>query len=746
MAERVRHNPDPNAQDSAFVGGSKEGLPDQWAFTTEKNGVSPPKANILDAWESIEQRGPDKFMYLAFARGGPGTRRERAASVFLTFELNHDGRLWTNEAGAQIPCRRTGDMLISYQAEGSDFEVIVQRWVTTSYDPATGCARAGHLEGYSGMTDGTDAQGAINDAAITNRLPGFYEEEGTVPRERFGESALNLTRILGAGFEDRCMAFSSIWMHSRSSTSEQANMQDYLAPTALPVRTCSASGVKFFDSDADGVRDGDEPGVEHFEVWADYDSDGARDAEEPFAVTDKQGQYVIYDIRPPAGTYTLREKPHAGSPAVSPNWRCSFPHAGTPGGGAAFPGGQLSCGWGPINVMSTPNATGKDFGNWFPAQLTVEKVLGPAGAPGAFDLLVGDGVVLPAAVNGSRQTVEVPPDTYTVSERPAGTTNAADFQSSVWCRRTVSRVGRLRTGTVSDQLELAAGQRGTCTFINLYDPPPPGPAVPLLVIRKTGPGTATAGETLSYSLLVVNLGEVAFPAGDVTVTDETCDDPPQISSKQDADGPDGSPGSLDPGDRWTYECSRTTAAADDCELSVLDNTATVVGTVPGGAPVTDEDEISTVLRCPERPLPPEPEPIDPPGPVDPVVPGPVQPPGPPVPDAGEAGIAGLQVGQRRGCVPRAARVPVPVAGRRVASVRVYVDGRLRRTLSWRTLQRLSLVRVRLAPGRHRIVARVRFQRGSGTPPVRLARTVRVCVPRRPRPCPAGSRSRGRAVR
>ena len=565
--ERVRHNSDPNAQDSAFVGDSKEGLPDQWAFTTERNGVSPPKANVLDAWGSIEQRGPDKFVYLAFARGGPGTLRERAASVFLTFELNHDGRLWTNDAGAQIPCRRTGDMLISYQAEGSDFEVIVQRWVTTSYDPATGCARAGHLEGYSGMSDGTDAQGAINDAAITNRLPGFYEEEGTVPQERFGESALNLTRILGAGFEDRCMAFSSIWMHSRSSTSEQASMQDYLAPTALPVRTCSASGVKFFDSDADGVRDGDELGIEHFEVWADYDSDGARDAEEPFAVTDKQGRYVIYDIRPPAGTYTLREKPYAGSPAVSPNWRCSFPHAGTPGGGAAFPGGQLSCGWGPIDATASPNATGKDFGNWFPAQLTVEKVLAPAGAPGAFDLLVGERVVVPAAVNGSSQTVEVPPDTYTVSERPAGTTNAADFRSSVWCRRDVSRPGRLRTGTVSGQLELAAGQRGTCTFINLYDPPPPGPAVPLLMIRKTGPATATAGETLSYSLLVANLGEVAFPAGDVTVTDETCDDPPQISSKQDKDGPDGSPGSLDPGDRWTYECSHETAAGDDCELS-----------------------------------------------------------------------------------------------------------------------------------------------------------------------------------
>ena len=247
-------------------------------------------------------------------------------------------------------------------------------------------------------------------------------------------------------------------------------------------------------------------------MWADYDLDGARDAEEPFAVTDKQGRYVIYDIRPPAGTYTLREKPYAGSPAVSPNWRCSFPHAGTPGGGAAFPGGQLSCGWGPIDATATPNATGKDFGNWFPAQLTVEKRAGPGrragrvrpsgrrarGRAGGRERLESDGRGAAGHLHGVRAAGgHHERGRFPIERCGAGGT----------CRER----GGCGTGTVSGQLELAAGQHGTCTFINLYDPAPPGPAVPLLVIRKTGPATATAGETLSYSLLVVEPGRGGVP-------------------------------------------------------------------------------------------------------------------------------------------------------------------------------------------------------------------------------------------
>ena len=65
-AARVGHNPDPNAQDSAFAGGSKEGEPGNWDFTVVPGGVTPAKANIYDAWTGSEQGGASTFGYLAF--------------------------------------------------------------------------------------------------------------------------------------------------------------------------------------------------------------------------------------------------------------------------------------------------------------------------------------------------------------------------------------------------------------------------------------------------------------------------------------------------------------------------------------------------------------------------------------------------------------------------------------------------------------------------------------------------------
>ena len=55
---------------------------------------------------------------------------------------------------------------------------------------------------------------------------------------------------------------------------------------------------------------------------------------------------------------------------------------------------------------------------------------------------------------------------------------------------------------------------------------------------------------------------------------------------------------------------------------------------------------------------------------------------------------------------------------------------VRRNLTVRTLQRRVTPRVTLPPGRYRVVAHVSFQRGSGTPPVTLTATVRICGARR----------------
>ena len=710
---QVRHSPDPNEQDTAFTGGSKELKPGDWGLTTEAGGVNPAKDNIRDVWSSVSQPGTNTFVQLGFAR------EKEEGTTFLTFELNRDARLWDN-GSARIPCRRTGDVLVSYEAQGTDVDVVIQRWITETSDAGSGCASTGRLDRYTGFTPNVDAQGAINDAAITSRLPGAYD--GTVPRRRFGEAALNLARLIAEGFDDECLAFASVWAHSRSSTSEQSNMQDYVAPQPLKVRTCAASGTKFFDLNANGVRDPDDPGIPRFKIWADYDDDGVHDDREPFSVSDNQGQYVILDIRPPDGTYTLRESLLTSrSRAVATDWICSYPNASTPGGTGDAPNGRFGCAWGPIDVNAIPYAKGRDFGNWFPARLTVRKEIEPVGDPGRFDLLVNGEVVLPAAGDGARETLSVPPGTYTVSENAAAGTNPADYRSTVACRRSATRRGRLRAGSVFESLELSAGQRAVCTFRNIR------PGVPAIAIRKVGPAIAEAGDTLRYTFYVTNPGDVPFPADAVVVSDPRCDDPPELVEKDAGSGTYDSPATLDPGDTWTYRCSnRTAPGGDACEPTRIDNTGTVTGTADGQT-VTDDDSISTIILCSDRPPPPTPEPPGPDGPAEPGQPGVVVPPGPTPPNAGDAGVARFLLLQAtRRCI--AGRVPrVDFSGTRIRRIRVYVNGRLVRGLTVRTLQRRVTPRATLAPGRFRVTVRVAFQRGAGSPPVTLSRTFRICA-------------------
>jgi hypothetical protein len=724
-AGRVVHIPDDNDRDTAFTGGSKEDEPGDWDFTVELGGVEPPKANIHDAWSAVDLGGADAFVYLAFARGGPGLLRA-GGTTYLTFELNHDSRLWNN-GQVTIPCRRTGDVLVSYQALSNDVDVVLKRWVTAETDLATGCATRGHLDPLSGLTPDADVQGAVNAGAITSFLPGFYK--GVVPIERFGEAALNLSRILDDALGDECFSFGSIWMHSRSSTPEEANMQDYVAPRGIALRSCAASGTKFHDLNANGRRDPREPGLPRWLIWADYDDDGVRDSGEPFGITDSQGQYVINDIRPPDGTYMLREtlatrtaRRRAGVAAVT----CSYPNASTQGGSGSAPGGQFPCAWGPIATATTTYARGRDFGNYVPARLTVRKELEPGTDPGRFDLLVNGAVVIAGAGDGASRTLTVRPGQYTVSEAATPGTNPSQYRSAVDCKSGTRRT-RTRAGPVYADLQLTSGETVTCMFVNVRL------RSPAISIDKMGPATATAGDPLRYTLYVTNPGDLSFPAASVHVSDPNCDQPPALVSKGDGAGADDSPGTLDPGDTWTYACSKKTAPGTNCAPAVVPNTATVTGTT-GGRTVTDSSTIDTALGCPPKPpeLPtPEPPPPPAPSPAPPPPSSPVVPPGPRPPDANDAAVAGALLRRTTaGCIrTRAPRVQF--TGTRIARVQVYVNGRIRRSLTMQTLQSRVTPRVTFAPGTHKLRVRISFQRGTGSPPVTLATTVRICGPRRP---------------
>jgi hypothetical protein len=714
-AGRVQHNPDPNEQDSAFKGGSKEDKPGDWDFATEAGGVNPGKANIRDAWSVVDQPGASTFLYLGFARED----QQGGGTTFLTFELNRDARLWNN-GNAKVPCRRTGDVLVSYEPQGNTVEVVIQRWATEGTDPATGCATTGRLVASgTALMPNVDAQGAINGGSITNYLPGAYG--GTIAAARFGEASLNLAALLEEAFGDDCLAFSSIWMHSRSSTAESSNMQDYVAPQGLDIRTCAASGTKFFDRNANGVRDGDDRGIPRFLIWADYDDDGVRDPAEPSSISDNQGHYVIYKIRPPDGTYTLRETvaPRSSRTAsVGLDWTCSYPNNGTPGGTGSAPNGRFQCGWGPIDVEERPNAGGLDFGNWFPARLTLKKQLEPTSDLGRFNLLVNGGVWFQGAGDGAIVSRPVPPGIYDISEAAVPPTDPAAYDSVVDCRRVNRRRGRRSAGVVFQDLALTAGQRAVCTFRNIR------PGSPAIAIRKVGPDSATAGDTLRYRFYVENVGDVPFVEADVAVTDPACDEPPELVTKEDASGEDDSPGTLDPGDVWTYRCSnQTDPPGEDCEPTRVDNTGTVMG-MAGGTTVNDDDSISTILFCPDRPPPLPPEPV---GPTEPGQPGPVAPPGTAPPNAGDAGVARFLfrraiAGCIRGRVPR-----VRFEGTRISRVRVLINGRFDPRLTVRNLRRRLTPRVTRRPGRYKIAVRVTFERGAGTPPLTLRGSFVICA-------------------
>jgi hypothetical protein len=717
-AADVRHTADANDEDTAFTGGSREDEPGLWDLTVELGGVRPGKANIRDVWSAVDQRRAETFVFLAFARASALSLRQGPAT-FLTFELNHDARLWNN-GHATIPCRRTGDILISYEPQGNDVDVVLQRWVSTADDLATGCSTRGHLDGVTGLTPNVDVQAAINAVAITSRLPGHYQ--GTVPAERFGEAALNLSKILEDALDDECFSFSSMWMHSRSSTAEDSNMQDYVAPREIVARSCSASGTKFHDLDADGNHDRGEPGLARWLIWADYDDDGVRDDVEPFGITDAQGHYVINDIKPPDGTYTLRETLATDlglRRARRAGVACSYPNDGTPGGTGSAPGGYFRCGW-PIQSATTTYARFRDFGNYAPATLVVRKELEPSSDPGRFDLLVNRTVLIAGAGDGAIRGRRVPPGAYTVSEVAAAGTNPALYRSTVECKLGTKR-SQARSGSVYANLQLRSGQLAVCTFRNVRI----GSAA--IAIDKVGPASATAGDTLRYQLFVSNPGYISFPASSITVTDPNCDDPPELVGKADPPGADATPRTLDPGDIWTYSCSKKTVAAEDCRPSVITNTAVVTGEA-GGSTLRDDSRVGTALTCPPKP----PEPVEPPSPTPeptpqpPTPPSPVVPPGPSPPDADNAAAAGAVFrratsGCIRGRVPR-----VNLQGTRISRVRVFVNDRLVRRLTVRTLQRRLTPRVTLRPGRYRLRVRVTFQRGTGSPAVLLQATIRIC--------------------
>ena len=127
-------------------------------------------------------------------------------------------------------------------------------------------------------------------------------------------------------------------------------------------------------------------------------------------------------------------------------------------------------------------------------------------------------------------------------------------------------------------------------------PDVPGVDEPDIELIKTGPATATVGDTITYRFRATNTGETTLT--NVHITDE----------KLGIDNLAVTPSTLAPGQSGTASATYTITDADG-EAGFVFNTAVVTGTPPDGPPVTDRDDHTTDLPGgPPGPPPPPPLP------------------------------------------------------------------------------------------------------------------------------------------
>ena len=571
-AGAVTYAPDDNVADTAFVGGTKELDPGQWSFDTSAGGVTPDKSNIRAAWYSTEHTAAGNFLYFAFQR------EATTGATFLGFELNQLATTFVNDVGAVVPCRITGDALLSYEVDPSEAAgvvVVLYRWTATVTDPVSGCSESGVFDLGTPIA-ATDGQGHINyQGDISNVLPGA---PATLTDGQFGEGAVNFTRVMG----DSCTRYVQIQLHSRTSASISSALVDFVSPVPVDVGGCA------IEVDKTG------PSLAHHGEQVTFTYDVTNPGSKPLSsVTlsddrcspmsartgDTDGDNVL-DLTETWRYTCTRVLPAHASPDLDP-----FVNTATVSG--SYAGETVS----DVDVHSTDIAH---------PGIAVDKRgpgSGHVGETLAFTIDVVNTGDVPVGVAVSDPRC----DAGTLSA-PSGDTDGDSRLdlTETWtytCTHVLTAADAdpfVNTATVT--ATDAAG--GTTTGSDAVSVDVLHPRIAMdKRVRVAGSGAAFAdgplgvveGAELEYQLRVANTGDVAL--GSVAIADARCD----AGTLTGPAGDTGADGSLAPGEVWTYTCRHQLVAGD---ADPFVNTATVSAEDPAGAPASSGDSVTADVLHP----------------------------------------------------------------------------------------------------------------------------------------------------
>lgn len=270
--------------DDQFVSGNsaKENDRAKWAFETSTGGGQG-KVDLSRVYFDADT--DTRWLRLGYERVvGQG-------DAWVAFELNQLGGTPVSGLSSIPTVPADGDLRIAFfyggQGQTDSYDIVVDEWGDGGWQTVTGVTAYGAVYRGPGITNPYDE-------SIDDRM--------------FGEVSVDMSFLFDQP-DGVCRSFGQAWARSRASASDQANLEDVVAPFEIDFDTCSSVTIRKVDD-----RDPAQPLADaEFEVYAGPTAsgmplltcttgvDGYCDDPEGKLSELPAGQYTIVEVTPPPG-------------------------------------------------------------------------------------------------------------------------------------------------------------------------------------------------------------------------------------------------------------------------------------------------------------------------------------------------------------------------------------------------------------------------------------------------------------